>query len=71
MEDMDELGHHCHSDMSSDADDDPFYEYNKCHKPTKLEQKDAAKRVLQEMLEKDRIKDTREATEAKAYLLGL
>jgi RNA binding exosome subunit len=38
---------------------------------TKLEQKDAAKRVLQEMLEKDRIKDTREATEAKAYLLGL
>ena len=40
---MDELGHHCHSDMSSDADDDPFYEYNKCHKPTKLEQKDLDK----------------------------
>jgi RNA binding exosome subunit len=38
---------------------------------TKLEQKDAAKRLLQEMLEKDRIKDTREGVEAKAYLLGL
>jgi tetratricopeptide (TPR) repeat protein len=38
---------------------------------TKLDQKDAAKRLLQEMLEKERIKDTREATEAKAFLLGL
>ena len=38
---------------------------------TKLEQKDGAKRLLQEMLEKDRIKDTREGVEAKAYLLGL
>ncbi|MEY3548351.1 MAG: hypothetical protein RLZZ552_718, partial [Verrucomicrobiota bacterium] len=38
---------------------------------SKLNQKDAAKAILKEMLEKDRIKDTREATEAKAYLLGL
>jgi hypothetical protein len=27
--------------------------------------------LLKEMLEKDRIKDTREAEEAKAFLLGL
>ena len=38
---------------------------------TKLDQKDGAKRLIQEMLQKDRIKDTREATEAKAFLLGL
>jgi hypothetical protein len=38
---------------------------------TKLDQKDAARRLLQDMLEKDRIKDTREGVEAKAYLLGL
>jgi tetratricopeptide (TPR) repeat protein len=38
---------------------------------TKLDQKDGAKRLIQEMIQKDRIKDTREATEAKAYLLGL
>jgi len=38
---------------------------------TKLNQKDAAKTLLKEMLEKDRIKDTREAQEAKAFLLGL
>ena len=38
---------------------------------TKLNQKDAAKVLLKEMLEKDRIKDTREAEEAKAFLLGL
>jgi hypothetical protein len=38
---------------------------------TKLNQKDAAKALLKEMLEKDRIKDTREAQEAKAFLLGL
>lgn len=37
----------------------------------KLNQKDAAKLLLKEMLEKDRIKDTREAQEAKAFLLGL
>jgi tetratricopeptide (TPR) repeat protein len=38
---------------------------------TKLNQKDAAKLLLKEMLEKERIKDTREAQEAKAFLLGL
>ena len=38
---------------------------------TKLNQKDAAKLLLKEMLEKERIKDTREADEAKAFLLGL
>jgi tetratricopeptide (TPR) repeat protein len=37
----------------------------------KLNQKDAAKLLLKEMGEKDRIKDTREAQEAKAFLLGL
>jgi tetratricopeptide (TPR) repeat protein len=37
----------------------------------KLNQKDAAKVLLKEMLEKERIKDTREAAEAKAFLLGL
>ena len=37
----------------------------------KLNQKDAAKVLLKEMLEKDRIKDTREAQEAKSFLLGL
>ena len=38
---------------------------------TELGQKDAAKVLLKEMLEKDRIKDTREAQEAKSFLLGL
>jgi len=38
---------------------------------TKLNQKDAAKVLLKEMLEKERIKDTREAQEAKSFLLGL
>ena len=38
---------------------------------TELSQKDAAKLLLNEMLEKDRIKDTREAQEAKSFLLGL
>ncbi len=38
---------------------------------TKLDQKDGAKRLLQEMLEKDRIKDAREGVEARAYLRGL
>jgi hypothetical protein len=38
---------------------------------SKLDQKNEAKLILQEMLQKDRIKDTREAEEAKAYLLGL
>ncbi|NBN95859.1 MAG: hypothetical protein EBV31_09675, partial [Verrucomicrobia bacterium] len=33
--------------------------------------KDAAKQLLKEMGEKERIKDTREAQEAKAFLLGL
>lgn len=37
----------------------------------KLNQKDAAKLLLKEMLEKDRIKDTREGTEAKALILTL
>ncbi|MEY4132603.1 MAG: hypothetical protein RL592_661 [Verrucomicrobiota bacterium] len=37
----------------------------------KLNQKDAAKQLLKEMGEKERIKDTREAQEAKAFLLGL
>jgi tetratricopeptide (TPR) repeat protein len=37
----------------------------------KLNQKDAAKLLLKEMGEKERIKDTREAQEAKAFLLGL
>jgi tetratricopeptide (TPR) repeat protein len=38
---------------------------------TKLNHKDAANLLLKEMLEKERIKDTREADEAKAFLLGL
>lgn len=38
---------------------------------SQLNQKDAAKLILREMLEKDRIKETRAAAEAKAYLLGL
>ena len=38
---------------------------------TKLNQKDAAKVLIKEMIEKDRIKNTREADEAKAFLLGL
>lgn len=38
---------------------------------SQLNQKDAAKVILREMLEKDRIKETRAAAEAKAYLLGL
>ena len=37
----------------------------------KLNQKEAAKALLKEMGEKERIKDTREAQEAKAFLLGL
>lgn len=41
--DVEDLGHHCHSDMSSEADEDPFYEYNKCHEVTRLELKDLNK----------------------------
>ena len=26
--DFEELGHHCHSDISSEVDDDPVFEYN-------------------------------------------
>ena len=42
-EDLEELGRHCHSDISSDVDGDPFFEYNTCHKQTKLELKDLEK----------------------------
>ena len=42
-EDIVDLAHHCHSDLESDGDDDPFFEYNTCHKQSKLELKDLTK----------------------------
>ena len=34
--DIIDLNHHAHSDQESDADDDPYFEYNKCNRPTML-----------------------------------
>ena len=39
LQDGDEIGHHCHSDLDLDEDGDPFYEYNKCNEVTILEKK--------------------------------
>jgi len=33
------MNHHIHSDLESDADEDPYFEYNKCHTHSKLENK--------------------------------
>ena len=41
--DLADIGHHAHSDFDEDADEDPYYEYNKCHEYTKLELKDLSK----------------------------
>ena len=48
-EDLDDLGHHIHSDLESDADEDPYFEYNQCHKSTKLDIKELAKTNLQDI----------------------
>lgn len=37
--DSDELNHNCHSDVDIYIDDDPMFEYNKCHKYSFLEKK--------------------------------
>ena len=37
--DFKEMGKHCHSDLESDCDQDPYFEYNKCQKHQYLENK--------------------------------
>lgn len=37
--DSDELKHNCHSDADLFMDEDPLFEYNKCHKLQFLERK--------------------------------
>jgi hypothetical protein len=37
--DSDELKHNCHSDPDLLLDDDPMYEYNKCHTFSFIEKK--------------------------------
>jgi len=46
---LEELARHAHSDLDSDFDEDPYYEYNQCQKPTKLELKDQARTKFQEI----------------------
>ena len=41
--DLDDLGHHVHSDLGSDVDEDPYFEYNKCNKNTKMDVKELTK----------------------------
>ena len=45
VEELDEMGHHCHSDFDSQADPDPYFEYNKCHNSSKLDMKLGERRV--------------------------
>ena len=49
MKDLNELGRHAHSDLDTDDDEDPFFEYNKCHTHTKLEQKDFSKKKFKDI----------------------
>ena len=56
---------HGHSDLDTDDDDDPFFEYNKCHKHTKLELKDLAKNKFKDIsISRFFIKPNREAAVA-------
>ncbi len=41
--DMHDIARHNHSDLDTDDDSDPYYEYNMCHKLTKLELKEQQK----------------------------
>lgn len=34
-----DLKHHCHSDADNDLDDDPWFEYNKCHTSSFIEKR--------------------------------
>jgi len=47
--DFNELGRHAHDDLASDVDEDPFFEYNQCQKPTKLELRKKQEREFQEI----------------------
>ena len=62
MQDVKQLERHAHSDLDTDDDDDPFFEYNKCHKHTKLEQKDLSKNKFKDInISRFFIKPNREA----------
>jgi len=37
--DSDDLRHNCHSDVDIYADEDPMFEYNKCHKHSFLDKR--------------------------------
>jgi hypothetical protein len=43
------MNHHIHSDFDSDADVDPYFEYNKCHTHSKLESKVANPQKFQKI----------------------
>jgi len=43
------MAHHAHSDFDSEADDDPYFEYNKCHTHSKLDSKFAKLPKLQKI----------------------
>ena len=62
IQDVKELERHAHSDLDTDDDDDPFFEYNKCHKHTKLELKDLSKNKFKDIsISRFFIKPNREA----------
>ena len=46
---MKEINHHAHSDLDSDGDQDPFFEYNSCHKHTNLNYKQLTKKKFEEI----------------------
>ena len=46
---IDQLGRHGHSDLDTDEDDDPYFEYNQCHEYSKLELKDLEKEKVTEI----------------------
>ena len=46
---MHNIGRHNHSDLDTDDDSDPFYEYNMCHKQTRLESKEQTKQQHKEI----------------------
>ena len=43
------MSHHAHSDPGSDKVEDPFFEYNSCHKHTKLDLKHLTRTKFEEI----------------------
>ena len=41
---IEDIGHHVHSDLETDVDEDPYYEYNQCNKHTSLQYKEREKK---------------------------